>query len=346
MTRGSHLATRVNAFRLAIFGIFLIVSGIATCASSSRIRFAPKFFEGETLRYQIEMRTVSTGNTRTPIANPEGSTKLSQTISLRVRLDVIGAAGNGAPAAGQSRLRATFEKSQAHSESDAFDPGTPSLEDRYAKIETRSVEFTLLPDGHLANITGIEDVFANRSESDPILSWVQAVSMGGRVPAGGIAVGQKWSQERPLTGFPLSGLSWHTQSTYLRDDRCTPPGATIDRPGDHSGDRPGDPSSSAVNCAILLTHFEIVHHGSAEADSTPDEYRRDGLRTSGTWTGSGESLDAISLATGLLESSTQTSTQNMDYLITSSRTGSRIHHTGQVQSQSEIRLVSGPSSQP
>jgi hypothetical protein len=33
----------------------------------------------------------------------------------------------------------------------------------------------------------------------------------------------------------------------------------------------------------------------------------------------------------------------MDYQITSASSGSRIHHVGQVQSQSEIRIVSGPS---
>jgi hypothetical protein len=33
----------------------------------------------------------------------------------------------------------------------------------------------------------------------------------------------------------------------------------------------------------------------------------------------------------------------MDYQIARASSGSRIHHVGQVQSQSEIRLVSGPA---
>ena len=56
-------------------------------------------------------------------------------------------------------------------------------------------------------------------------------------------------------------------------------------------------------------------------------------------TGSGESLDSISLATGLLISSTQTSTQNMDYRVTSASTGSSVHHVGKSQTQTEITLV-------
>jgi len=308
-------------------------------AASRRVRFAPKFVEGESLRYQIDMRTVSTGNTTTPIANPEGETKVSQTISLLVRLDVIGAATQGALAAGQSRLRATYEKSRAQSESDALNPDAPSLEDQYAKLEGASIKFTLMPDGHLANITGLEDLFPNRSQTDPILSWISALSTGNSIPGNGIALGQKWSGERSLEGWPLTGLSWRTESTYLRDDVCTPARAP------NRAMSVEEPKATAAPgaCAVLLTRFEIVHHGSAQADATPEDYRRNGLRTSGTWTGSGESLNTISLATGLLESATQTSTQNMDYQITSASSGSRIHHVGQVQSQSEIRLVSGPS---
>jgi len=335
MWRSSHPTRLTSFFLVATFLILLIVPAVLATASNSRVHFSPKFTEGETLRYQVEMRTLTTGNTVTPIANPEGETKVSQTISLLVRLDVIGAAEEGLAASGQSRLRATYEKSHAQWESDAFNPDAPSLEDDYAKLEARSAEFTLMPDGHLTNITGLEDLFPNRSETDPILSWAQGLSSGNRVPRDGVALGQKWHDERLLSGWPLSGLYWRTESTYLRDDRCTPTNETTGQP----------PKRNAGNarCAILLTHFEILHRGSAQADSTPEDYRRSGLRTSGTWTGSGESLDTISLASGLLESSTQTSTQNMDYEITSASKGSSIHHVGQVQSQSEIRLVSAPS---
>jgi hypothetical protein len=93
---------------------------------------------------------------------------------------------------------------------------------------------------------------------------------------------------------------------------------------------------------VILTHFEISRQGSARSDATPEDYRRNGLRTSGTWLGSGEALESVSLATGLLVSSTQTSKQDADYEIMSVATGSRIHEQGHVQSQSEITLVTPP----
>lgn len=337
MWRSSHPVRRAPSFRLAICLILMIASAALAGASGPRVHFAPKFVEGQTLRYQVDLRTVSTGNTTTPIANPEGETKISQTISLLVRLDVVGTTEMGLPSSGQTRLRVTYQKSNAQAESDAFNPDAPSIEDQYAQLEGRSVEVTVMPDGHLAHITGLEDIFPHRSETDPMLSWVQALLTGDRVPRNGIALGQKWSDERSLVGWPLAGLSWRTESTYLRDDPCSPAGPADGQP---------EPNAGRATCAVLLTHFGILHRGSAEADSTPEDYRRNGLRTSGTWTGSGESLDAISIATGLLQSSTQTSTQNMDYQITRPGAGSRIHHVGQVQSQSEIRLVSAPRPPP
>jgi hypothetical protein len=92
-----------------------------------------------------------------------------------------------------------------------------------------------------------------------------------------------------------------------------------------------------------LTSFKILRHGSAHSDATPPDYSRNGLRTSGTWQGSGETLDSISLATGLIVRSTQTTTQDVDYVITSAASGSSIHQVSHATTQSEFTLV--PQSQ-
>ena len=92
-------------------------------------------------------------------------------------------------------------------------------------------------------------------------------------------------------------------------------------------------------CAIIVTKFQIFRHGSEHGDATPPDYVHNGLRTSGTWTGSGESLDSISLATGLVVRSTQTTSQSMDFEILSPTTGSKIHYVGQVETQSHVILL-------
>jgi hypothetical protein len=50
-------------------------------------------------------------------------------------------------------------------------------------------------------------------------------------------------------------------------------------------------------------------------------------------------LDTISLASGYLENSTQTSTQNVDYEIVNAGNGSKIHRVSKVESQTGIRKL-------
>jgi len=295
-------------------------------ASGKRVRLTPKFVPGETFRYRIESRTTTTGKTTTPIANPEGGSKSSQTIHLLVRLDVLDVPPSGA-GQGATRLRATYEKSSAESETDALDPAAPSIADQYARIEGHSIEFTVKPDGQFTDVKGLDEISPDRSAAQPAVSWLSGLFPGSAFPLDGVAIGQQWKSERPFDGMPLTGLVWRTESSYLRDEPCNPSGSATREGG--SGDA----------CAVILIRSEIPRRGSPNSDATPEDYLRNGLRTSGTWTGSGESLDSISLSSGLLVSSTQTSAQQMDYKIASASTGSSIHQQGQVQTQSEITLV-------
>ena len=290
---------------------------VAVAGAGHRVRFAPKFFAGQTLRYRIESRTMTTGQTTTPIANPEGGTQASLLIHVLVRLDVL-----DAPQAGATRIRATYEKSSAESDSDAYDPGQPSLADRYAQLEGHSIEFALEPGGRLGDVKGLDDILPDASAAQSAMSWLRGLSTGG-FPRDGVQVGQKWRGERAFQGAPLAGLSWRVESTYLRDEPCNAPGAP----------------AASDSCAVILSHFEISRAGSPHADATPEDYRRNGLRVSGAWTGSGEGLDSISLSSGLLIRSTQTTDQQMDYQIASTSTGSSIRRKGQVHAQSEITLV-------
>jgi hypothetical protein len=327
----STSTTRTNRFRRALAAGLPVIALALASAASQKLHVTPKFLPGATLYYQIESRTTTTGKTTTPITNPEGGSQASQAIDLLVRIDVLGAPPAPTAAPGSVRLRATYEKSRAQSESDAFDPKGSSLEDQYHHIQGLSIEFTIEPGGQLAGFKGLDQLFPDPSAAAPAISWLDGLSSGSGFPKSGISISQKWRGERPVLGTPLSGLAWLTESTYLRDEPCDSRG---------SGARAG---TGADSCAVILTRFEISRHGSPHSDATPPDYRQNGLRTSGSWTGSGESLDSISLADGLLVSSTQTSTQEMDYQIVSASTGSSIHHTGRVQSQSIVTLVPPPA---
>jgi hypothetical protein len=305
-------------------------------AASQRIHLTPNFTMGESFRYHIESQTTTTGTTTTPIVNPEAAKQLKQVADLEVRLDVVGVqpapAASGAP--GAARLRATYEKATAATQTDAYDPAAAALDAQYNNLQGRSVEFTIEADGKISHISGLDEAVSNPSAAAAVRDWITGFSPSANLPPEGIAVGQKWSAERPLENTPLGNLLWRTSSSYLRDEACELPGqSTSAAPAGHSA------ASPAPLCAVILTSFDILRRGSANADATPEDYRHNGLRTSGTWTGKGETLSTISLQTGMLLRSTQTSTQKMDFEIVSALSGSKIHYAGQVETQSEITLV-------
>ncbi len=325
------VTSRRAPFVLAAF-VGLAIFAVSPGANpSERIHLVPKFVTGQSFRYQIETRTTTTSNTTTPVVNPEAPSQLKQVSDLQIRLDVIEAQSAAGGDLGTVRLRVTYEKAGATTESDAYDPAADALEDQYNRLQGRSMEFTIEPTGEVSKVTGLDDVNSNPAAAATVRAWLNALSASAKLPHEGIAIGQKWNNERPLENTPLAGLVSRTESTYVRDEPCEGKG----KPTPSGAPAPKD----SPPCAIVLTRFEILRKGSTSPDATPDDYRHNGLRTSGTWTGNGESLDAISLQNGMITRSTQTSKQDMDFEIVSALSGSKMHYVGHVESQSEVTLM-------
>jgi hypothetical protein len=319
---------------LAIAAVLLIATLLAR-ATEQHVHLRPKFASGQIIRYEIDTRMTTSGTMTSPIENPQGATMLKLSANMTVRVDILDAQSSASTPAGRIRLRATYEKSAASSETDAYDPQAAAISDQFNHLQGRSVEFTIEPDGRLSGISGLEDILANPSTAQSVRAWMTGLSSGSAFPPGGISISQKWSSEQPLTSTPLAGLFWRTESTYVRDEPCRSTSAAPDA---------ADSAASADTCAVIVTRFEILRRGSRD-DATPEDYRHNGLRTSGTWTGHGESLDSISISTGIVVSSTQTSTQDIDITITSAGSGSRLTYKGKVESQTDVKLL-GPSAAP
>ncbi|MGH9739657.1 MAG: hypothetical protein ACRD4X_13890 [Candidatus Acidiferrales bacterium] len=329
------LASVTSLFALAL---------IAAAARGTHIH--PRFKPGETLYYQIETHTASTGKTTTPIINPEGGTNFSENVDLLARLDVLpdgdSAGGAKLQQGGEQaliRMRVTYERAHADSQADAPAFGAPSAAHEYDRLAGRSFEFTLQPSGAITNLKDTDNTLQNVRDIAPAaLSWIRMLETSSSYPQRGISAGQRWTGEIPLDGAPLAGLVWHANSTYLRNEPCKPSalenGATSGTAG------------AAGQCAVILTQFEILRRGSQHADQTPPDYLRHGLRTTGTLTGTGESLDSISLSSGVLVSSTQTSTQRADFDIIDAANGEKIHRAGKVQTQTVITRVAPPEPAP
>jgi len=309
----------------------VVLTFFISAFAATRLQLTPKFSVGQVLRYRIESTTKSTGKTTSPIVNPEGGSQSNQAVHMQVRLEVLSISPDR-----QVRLRAVYEKSTAESESDALDLTANSFAARFNRLEGRAFEFTLAPGGEVSNVRDLTAAVSGQSATavTPELSWLQDVVSAANLPKQGIALGQKWKSETPVRGALLAGLVSHIESTYQRDEPCgASPAANA------SADSPAPGASATGDCAVILSEVEISRPGSSHSDATPDDFRRNGLRTSGTWTGTGETLNFISLSTGLLISSTQSITQNMDYQVSSASTGSSVRHTGKSQSQTQINQL-------
>jgi hypothetical protein len=317
-------AILVAAFAL-LFGLPCAIAG------NQKAHLTPQFIPGEIFHYQIESNTIDTVKTTSPIADPESGSRTTQSLDLLVRLDVLSPVPGSAP--GATHFRVTYEKSHAQAESDAFDPNGSSFESQYDHLEGSSFDFTLNPSGAITDLRGLDKIFPNRATSEPAFSWIDSLFPGSYFPRDGVSIGQKWKSERPVTGMPLDDLVWLSDSTYLRDESCSGSADSAAKPAGNP------PISQPPDCAAILMRYHMSRRGSPQSDATPLSYRQRGLRTSGSWIGSGDSLDSISLSTGLLVSSTTNSTQDVDYKITSATSGSSIHRKGRVQSQLIITLI-------
>jgi hypothetical protein len=321
---------RLLSFSILPVAAVALISLPGARSTGEHFRPVPQFVRGVSLRYRIETRTTSNEHTTTPIVNAEGASQYKQSTSLVFRLDVLDVGSQPQTSRQSVRFRASFEQARADSQADAYAPEAAALDDAMENLEGKSFEFSMDSGNKLTDVKGVDSIAANPDVASRVLSWVRVLCAPVEFPDDGIEISQKWTNERPLTDMPLTGITWQNESSYLRNEPCA----------ESAGAKNAAASPFMEGgCALLLTRFRILRHGSEHSDATPEDYLRNGLRTSGKWTGNGESLDSLSLARGFLVASTQTATQDMDYEIRSASSGSRIHHVGQTTTQTEITLL-------
>lgn len=331
----------VPLFVAAVIGVVL---SAPAREKSPRIRLAPALVKGETIRYRIDTQTSVGGTTVSPIMNPEGAKNENRSTSLEIRLEVLDAPSASDSGTSGARLRVTYDLAHAVSSSDAYDPGVTAFDEAYDKLQGHSMEFTMNSEGGISGVTGLEDIFSNPSIAESMKDWMTGFNYSGGAPKEGIEIGQKWAREIPAGNLPLRGLFWRVESTYLRNESCSPqPDFAREESGATAA--PGDAPKPDL-CAVILTESTLDKHGTPHGEETPEDYLQNGLRTSGTWTATAESLDSISLRSGWIVVSTATVSEKMDYEVRSVQSGSALHHTGAVNSQTHIAmLASAPAPQ-
>jgi hypothetical protein len=282
---------------------------------------------GEVLRYRIQLQTITDTKRSGAISDPQGPSRLAVTWDATIKLEVLGVASSpGAETnrfSGPMRIRTTYEHSAASVKSDSPDPESENIEQTYKRLEGQAVEFTVGLDGHVSDVRGLDGVIDDDRVRQAAEQWMEQVSGTAGAPQT-VTLGQNWNSAQPATSMPLAGMTWRSNSSYLRNEPC----------------RPGDPNAPAVPeelCAVILTRQSVLPQKQPR-DPTPEEYRRNGLHTAGRWSGSGESLSYVSLRTHSAVSVTQDSAQQIDFTVTNAG-GNSIRYAGSIETHSRVELL-------
>jgi hypothetical protein len=295
---------------------------------SQRVTLTPQYVQGQIVRYQMQATTITNTHHGGAIRDPQGPTKMTLVWNAITRLEVLSMEKNtqGDPT-GTMRLRSTYEKSDATAESGSYDPEADGIGQKYRALEGKSFEFTVDAAGQISDIEGFEGGDGPGSPADAIRASLGQISSGANGPRGGVVIGQTWTTDLPVPTAPIAGLIWRSHSTYERNEPCQL-AATASSPA---------PASDEI-CAVILTKLTLVGAHPGNKDVTPENYRKMGLTTAGTWTGEGDTLSYVSINSGRLVSVTQSSTEHMDFTVTHEG-GERMSYQGSVQSRSQLALL-------
>jgi len=323
-------------------------SGAAAVTGPLELR--PKFIPGQVLRYQMELVTTTSGSSGGVVQDPQGPSKLVVTWDATVRIEILPPAASSTT----QRLRMTYEKSSATIQTDGFDPTAQAIQDQYQGLEGHAVEFALDAQGKVTDISGGDDVFATPQAARDAQAWVAQLSSGFAPPGTTSAPGQHWSSDEPATGIPLPDMIWHTDSSYMRDEPCRQSPLAAAAAPTAMGPAPsaGAPAS-ADTCAVILTRVTLVaskatqkaennaaKNSGAQSGSGANSSGNvpKGMQTSGTWSGTSESLIYVSLRTGWVASVSQNGDEQMDVTVVSDHLDS-MRYAGTVHSHVDLLLL-------
>lgn len=304
-----------------------------TIAASPKISLAPRFVPGQSFRYDLEFETTNATSRSGLSVDPQGPSSIVVDWNATLRIDVLPV---DEPSGG-IRLRTTYEKSTASVRSDTFDPSAEETTAQYRQLQGKVIEFTLGPDGKVEKLAGIEEIADSEKAAQAVRDWIAQLGAGSGAPPGGISVGQTWTDEEPATGLPIAGLVWRADSEYVGNESCHPPNPDV--PGDAAPKNHVESESTSPDCAVILAKLSLAKSKTSH-EATPPDLREKGVQSTGSWTGSTQSLIYVSLHSGIVVSSTQTGSQEMDVTLTSSH-NTRMRVKGTISTRSQVTLITG-----
>lgn len=309
MTRNKRTAK--DLARLALF-LALLPGGAnlwtSTAArSDNRPAFIPQLRVGETVRYESHARVERHVKTESRVVSLLGPRELKRDLSTGMVIIIKDLQGTGdrPTVVAVAELDATDETAVS---------GPPP--------DKPTVNFTIEENGQLGRAEGFDRLDAEQRLAWQF--WIARFAYGWTLPRTGVKPGEKWKSEEPEgTPSPMAGLVWERETTFVETDKC--------------------PILPAEVCAVFLTDSRLKQKSSPE-DTTPEDYQRQALKTSGTAKGTNQTVTYISLTTGLVLRATEDVQQYMDVTVAKADASNQVRYEITVTSHFETAFI--PTTQP
>lgn len=296
-------------------------------AANARNTLFPKLHAGQTLTYLVQYRTQKNVKTESRVVTPSGPQDAQTEAQWILHLEILDVHPQGDRAAIHARSQLQSVVSGPSTKTPAVGQ-TPSAQ-QAPNSDEKFVEFTILPDGRADSVTGLDALFPEQREAWQ--QWLRQFAIAGVFRQGGVKRGQTWKSTEPEEApSPIARLQWEKKATYGRDEPCSafqlaePRLATPKKP-------------QLETCAVVLTHA-VLKQKSSPKDTTPGDYQLHGLRTTGTASGTNETISYISLQSGLVMRVTEDAKQFMDVVIAKSDGSNQVHYNVDATSHTEVFL--------
>jgi len=315
-------------FHLLACALLLAAISPPAGSSSGRLNLFPKLHAGQSLAYLIRFRNDKQikvkGSVVAPMA-PDGAQIDAHGLLL---IDVLGIQSAGARAIIHARSRFQSLDSGVWLKH----PGQtePNWDRQRIPAEDKSVEFTILADGQLQDVIGLDALLPDQQQAWQ--EWVTQFAIAGVFPADGVQPGEKWkTEEVEKAPSPIAGLQWAKEAEYVKDEMCQAKRLTL------SGETAAS-EQPAETCAVILTR-SVLKQKSSSKDATPEDFKLRNLRTTGTAKGTNEVITYISLKTGLVIRATEEADQYMDVTVAEADGSNSVHYNVDAKSHAELLLV-------
>jgi hypothetical protein len=308
----------------------------SAAAPTARATLFPRLHAGQTFTYFIQYRIKKNVKTESRVVTPTGPQDAETDAEWLLHVDILDVHPQGERAAIHARSRfRSVASAMAQNNTGAQQPSSGSAS---PSLESKPVDFTILPDGRVEAITGVTDLFPDQRQVWQV--WLRQFAIAGVFPRDGVKLGQSWKSSEPEQAPSLIvKLEWEKQATYVRDEPCTP--IQFSETGIVT-----PKNSPAESCAVVLTRA-ILKQKSPPKDTTPGDFRLHDLRTTGSATGKNETISYISLQSGLIVRVTEDAQQFMDVDVAKADASNHVHYNVEATGHTEVLLVAdAPAAKP